>query len=112
MKRSPRAELVKRINAAHLLVKEGRTTEKAVATIMKRFRVSKRQAYRYLEEAQHLLRPASVPERNVVFTVKLPEGVAALIRHVAQATGESLSGLVAQALRAFLQRRGYGKKAS
>ena len=112
MSRSPQAEFVERVNGAHALVREGYSTEKVVATIMDRFEVSKRQAYRYLHEAQSMKRTVPVPERKVVFTVKLPESVVAGIRHLAQATGESLGTLVAQALKALLKRRGYGRKAS
>ena len=112
MSRSAQAEFVERVNAAHALMREGYPTEKVVAAIMDRFDVSKRQAYRYLREAQSMRRPAPVPERNVVFTVKLPASVAARIRRLAQVTGESLSALVAQALKAFLKRRGHGRKAS
>lgn len=112
MSRSLQAELVERVNAARSLMREGCSTEKAVAAITDRFGVSKRQAYRYLQEAQSTKSMVPVPERKVVFTVKLPESVVALIRHFAQATGESLSAIVAQALKAFLKRRGYGKKAS
>ena len=112
MSRSAQAELVERVNAAHALMREGYPTEKVVAAIMDRFEVSKRQAYRYLEEAQGMKRPVAVPEQKVVFTVKLPESVAARIRRLAHVTGESLSALVAQALKAFLKRRGYGRKAS
>jgi len=64
-----------------------------------------------MEEAQKKKRKAPVPERKIVFTVKLPESLAALIRRVADSTGESLSSLVSQALKTFLRRRGYGRKA-
>jgi predicted DNA-binding transcriptional regulator YafY len=112
MSRSAQAEFAERVNAAHALVQEGYPTEKVVAAIVHRFQVSRRQAYRYLEVAQGMKRPIVVPEQKVVFTVKLPESVVARIRRVAHITGESLSALVAQALKAFLKRRGYGRKAS
>jgi hypothetical protein len=57
-------------------------------------------------------RAVPVPERKVVFTVKVPESLVSFIRYVANATGESLSAIVTQALKAFLKRRGYGRKAS
>ncbi len=83
-----------------------------MAEMMDRFAVSRRQAYRYLEQAQRIKRRVSVPERKVVFTVKLPESLVSFLRRVAGSTGESLSALVAQALKTFLKRRGYGRKAS
>ena len=110
-KRSPHAELAERVNVACSLLKEGSSRNETLSVIMDRFGVSRRQAYRYIEEAIRIKRTVSVPERKMVFTVKVPESLVSLIRHVANATGESLSGLVTQALKAFLKRRGYGPKA-
>jgi hypothetical protein len=111
-KRSPQAELAERVNVACSLLKEGSSRDEALSAIMDRFGVSRRQAYRYIEEALRIKRTVPVPERKVVFTVKVPESLVSLIRHVANATGESLSAIVTQALKAFLKRRGYGPKAS
>jgi hypothetical protein len=111
-RRSPYAELVERVNVARSLLKKGPSRDEALSVIMDRFGVSRRQAYRYMEEALRIKRAVPVPERKVVFTVKVPESLVSLIRHVANATGESLSVIVTQALRAFLKRRGYGQKAS
>ena len=111
-RRSPHAELAERINVARSLLKEGSSRDEALSVIMDRFGVSKRQAYRYIEEAFRVKRTVPVPERKVVFTVKVPESLVSFIRHVANATGESLSVIVTQALKAFLKRRGYGPKAS
>lgn len=112
MNRSSDTDLAERINAARSLIREGVSTEETVAEMMDRFAVSRRQAYRYLEQAQRIKRRVSVPERKVVFTVKLPESLVSFLRRVAGSTGESLSALVAQALKTFLKRRGYGRKAS
>ena len=112
MRRSPHSELVERINAARSLLRGGSARDEVVLEIMDRFGVSRRQAYRYMEEAQRIRRKVPVPERKIVFTVKLPESLVSLIRRVADSTGESLSVLVTQALKSFLKRRGYGRKAS
>jgi hypothetical protein len=101
---------MERIDTARTLVKKSSNSEEVVLEIMARFGVSRRQAYRYMKEAQKK-RKAPVPERKIVFTVKLPESLASLVRHVADSTGESLSSLVTQALKTFLRRRGYGRKA-
>ena len=111
-RRSPYAELVKRVNVARSLLKKSSSRDEALSVIMDRFGVSRRQAYRYMEEALRIKRAVPVPERKVVFTVKVPKSLVSLIRHVASATGESLSVIVTQALKAFLKRRGYGQKAS
>jgi hypothetical protein len=111
-RRSPYAEIVERVNVARSLLEKGSSQDEALSVIMDRFGVSRRQAYRYMEEALRIKRAVPVPERKVVFTVKVPESLVSLIRHVANATGESLSIMVTQALKAFLKRRGYGQKAS
>ena len=111
-RRSPHSELAERVNVARSLLKAGSSRDEALSVIIDRFGVSRRQAYRYIEEALRIKRAVAVPERKVVFTVKVPESLVSLIRHVANATGESLSVIVTQALKAFLKRRGYGQKAS
>jgi hypothetical protein len=103
---------MERINAVRSLLKGGPGGEEVVSEIMDRFAVSRRQAYRYMKEAEKKKRKVPVPEQKVVFTVKLPESLVSLVRHVADSSGESLSAIVAQALKAFLRRRGYGRKAS
>ena len=111
-RRSPYAELVERVNVARSLLEKGSSRDEALSVVMDRFGVSRRQAYRYIEEALKIKRTVPIPGRKVVFTVKVPESLVSLIRYVASATGESLSAIVTQALEAFLKRRGYGRKAS
>ncbi len=110
-RRSVQSELAERVNAVRSLLKEG-SRDEALSVIMDRFGVSRRQAYRYIKEALRTKHTVPVPERKVVFTVKVPESLVSLIRYVANATGESLSAIVTQALKTFLKRRGYGQKAS
>ena len=45
-----------------------------------------------------------VPETATVFTVKLPVRLAAAVRELAQASGRTISAVVAQALGEFLER--------
>ena len=45
-----------------------------------------------------------VPGRKLVFTVKLPAGLARRVRGAARATGQSISALVSEALSEFLDR--------
>ena len=111
-KRSPQAAFAERVNAVCSLLKEDSSRDETLSVIMDRFGVSRRQAYRYIEEALRVKHTVPVPERKVVFTVKVPGSLVSLIRHVANATGESLSAIVTEALKAFLKRRGYGRKAS
>jgi hypothetical protein len=111
-RRSPHAELAGRVNVARSLLKESSSKDEALSVIMGRFGVSRRQAYRYIEEGLRIKRTVPVPERKVVFTVKVPKSLVSFLRQVAKDTGESLRVIVTQALKAFLKRRGYGSKAS
>ena len=64
---------------------------------------SQRQARRYAGRAAATGR-VPVPEPGVVFTVKLPERLAAAVRERARESGRTISAVVAQALEEFLAR--------
>ena len=67
------------------------------------FGVSARQARRYADQARASGR-AEVPEASVVFTVKLPAGLAGRVRAYARQRETTISAVVARALTEFLQR--------
>jgi hypothetical protein len=73
-------------------------------TLARRYRVSPRQARRYVEAAQQHSEGLPVPEATVVFTVKLPVSLARRLRALARTTGESLSSLVTRGLEDWLHR--------
>ncbi len=104
--RSSSTQLAQRINGALLLLRRLRSSTKTVVALMRRHRVSRRQALRYIREAQKVGRMQPIPERKVVFTVKIPLNLLRALRQMAKLTGESLSVLVRRALEAFLQKRG------
>lgn len=104
--RSSSTQLTQRINGALLHLRRLRSSTKTVAALVRQYRVSKRQAFRYVREAQKVGRVQPVPERKVVFTVKIPLSLVRALREMAKSTGESLSVLVTRALEAFLQKRG------
>ena len=104
--RASLSEQAKRMNAAIALLKKHDTTATVLQAMMRRFRISKRQAYRYVRRAQKARQPMEMPEQKVVFTVKLPKGLALRIRRFADSSGRTLSAVVAQALAAFLRSRG------
>jgi hypothetical protein len=71
--------------------------------------ISRRQAYRYLEQAQQLKRPVPVGDAKVSFTVKLSRGLVDRLRTYAASTGLTLSEIVSRALLVVLHRgRGRG----
>jgi predicted DNA-binding transcriptional regulator YafY len=104
MARSPNSERVRRLNTAVELVREHRSTAQAAKILAERYGLSKRQAYRYLREAQAHRRPLPVPEAKMVFTVKLPKGLVHELREFASLSGRTLSEVVSQALETFLRR--------
>jgi len=74
----------------------------AAATLGARYGMSKRQAYRYLHEAQQQPQPVPIPQHKIAFTVKLSEGLVQRLRQRARSSGQTLSELVSQALEALL----------
>jgi hypothetical protein len=104
------AQYAERVNAAADVMAAGAAAPDAAAMLADRFGVSTRQARRYVDQAISTGR-REVPEESVVFTVKLPASLAARVRGRAQASGVTISALVAQALTDFLSRgRGQGSR--
>jgi hypothetical protein len=66
--------------------------------------ISPRQAYRYLERAQHLKGPVSVVDAKVAFTVKLSRALIDRLRGYATLTRLSLSNIVSKAVLVLLKR--------
>jgi len=96
-------EYALRVNAAAELVEAGVPVAEAARELAGRFGCSQRQARRYADQAVASGR-VGVPETATVFTVKLPVRLAAAVREHAQASGRTISAVVAQALEEFLER--------
>ena len=97
------AQYAERVNRARGLLR--RCPPPAVLrALARRYRVSPRQARRYVDAAQQHPEGLPVPEATVVFTVKLPVSLAGRLRALARTTGESLSSLVTRGLEDWLQR--------
>ncbi len=102
--RRARAEQVaKRVNSAAELLGSGMDVIDATRGLARRYRLSERQARRYVGRARDQ-GAMEVPGRKVVFTVKLPAGLARGVRRAAAVTGQSISSVVTQALSEFLER--------
>ena len=71
-------------------------------TLQREFGLSRRQAYRYLEQAADLGQPVPVEEASIPITLKLPPSTVRLLRSYAARSGLTLGEIVARALRAFL----------
>jgi hypothetical protein len=102
-RRARLAQYAERVNRALGLLR--RSPPAAVLrTLARRYRVSPRQARRYVDAAQQHPQGLPVPEPTVVFTVKLPASLARRLRALARATGVSLSSLVTRGLEEWLHR--------
>jgi hypothetical protein len=96
-------EYAARVNAAADLLEAGVPVAEAARVLASRFGCSARQGRRYAEQAGRAGR-AEVPPDTVVFTVKLPAGLAARVRAHARQAGLAISAVVAQALEDYLAR--------
>ena len=65
--------------------------------------ISKRQAYRYIQEAKMIRKDVPIPDTKIAFTVKLSLNLIQALRQHAKDTGKTLSEIVTQSLEAFLQ---------
>lgn len=109
MARSSNSARAERINTALEFLHQRGTLTEAAKALVQAYGMSKRQAYRYLREAQMQGEPVPIPERKVAFTVKLPEGLIHQLRRRAALREQSLSQFVTQALEVFLHKdRGRG----
>ena len=97
------AQYAERVNRALGLLQQG-PPPTVLRTLARRYRVSPRQARRYVEAAQQHPQGLPVPEATVVFTVKLPVSLARRLRALARSTGASLSSLVTRGLEDWLHR--------
>ena len=74
----------------------------AAAVLSRDFGLSRRQAYRYLREAQAIGHPVAVSERSVPVTLKIPLSVVCELRAYAATSGLTLGEIVARAVKAYL----------
>jgi hypothetical protein len=109
MVKSSNKERALRINAALSLIKKHSTVARAVAVMSAQYNISRRQAYRYIQEAQRIGTSIPIPESKIAFTVKLSPKLIQALRDHAKYTGRNLSEIVTQALEKLLckgRRRG------
>ena len=102
MTRATKAEKARLLNAAYRLLQQQRERAEAAQQLGREFAVSRRQAYRYLQEAAALSAPVPAVEPTVAITFKLPVSTVRALRAYAQRSGLSLGQIVTQALTAFL----------
>jgi hypothetical protein len=94
-------QVAERVNAAVELSAAGVAPAEAARMLAARFGLSGRQARRYVDRAAEK-GPMAAVEPMVVFTVKLPGGLAERVRRQAKESDHTLSALVARALEQLL----------
>ena len=72
MPRSTDTQKTDRLNVAHGLLARGLGAAEVCVSLTRQFAISRRQAYRYVEEAQYLTAPIPNKEPLVAVTFKLP----------------------------------------
>jgi predicted DNA-binding transcriptional regulator YafY len=103
MTRSTDAQKAERLNAAHRLLARGTDLADAATVLSRDFGLSRRQAYRYLEEADAIGHPVPITEPSVPITLKIPGGVARDLRRYSAVSGLTLGEIVARAISTFLK---------
>jgi len=96
-------EYAVRVNRAVELLAEGSPAD-AVRALQAEYVLSERQARRYVNAAVERPGGVVVPERTVLFTVRLAPSLIAGLRERACASGQSLSATVAEAVGLYLGR--------
>jgi predicted DNA-binding transcriptional regulator YafY len=102
MARSTKANKARQLNAAYRLLERNAELSAAAQNLSRKFGLSRRQAYRYLEQAGELGHPVPVEEASIPITLKLPPSTVRLLRSHASSSGLTLGEIVTRALRAFL----------
>ena len=92
------------LNAAYRLLNRGAAIANTVESLSTQFGLSRRQAYRYVRQAEAMEEPLEVPEVPVPVTFKLPRSLIEALRTHAAKSGLSMGEIVSRALAAFLRR--------
>jgi predicted DNA-binding transcriptional regulator YafY len=103
MTRSTDAQKAERLNAAHRLLARGTNLADAATALSREFGLSRRQAYRYLEEAVAIGHPVPVIEPSIPITLKIPGSVVRDLRIYSADSGLTLGEIVARAISTFLK---------
>jgi hypothetical protein len=101
LRRAHLDEYAVRVNRAAALLRELSPAD-VVRALRAEFGLSERQARRYVNVALERPGGVPVPERTTVFTVRLAPSLIGALRERADATGQTLSAVTAEAVRGYL----------
>jgi hypothetical protein len=101
MIRSTQAQKAERLKAARKLLSMSIDVSEAAMTLSRDLGLSRRQAYRYLEEVRSGPTPPP-PEASITITLKMPASLAEDLRAHATASSMTTSEIVRRAVSSFL----------
>jgi hypothetical protein len=104
MSRSSQVQKVTRLNAAYRLLAQGMSLTEAATTLARDGGISRRQAYRYLEQARQFKRPIEVVEPTLPVTFKIPADVIRALRKYATDHKVTMSEVVTRAIADWVRR--------
>ena len=104
MTRSSNTDKTHRLNAAFELLAKGYTLAEAAEILTQQFGLSRRQAYRYLQNAQDIDAPVLVASPSIPITIKIPADAVSRLRSYAKTSGMTIGEIVAQAIVSFLDK--------
>ena len=108
MARAGDAQKAERLNLAWELLRHADPAA-AAEELVRHCKISRRQAYRYLQIAEKMKGPLPIVDAKIPFTVKLSQSLVQRLHQYATTTGLTLSEIVSRALLAALPRgRGRG----
>lgn len=84
-------------------LQQQRSPQAILSTLMSRWGLSRRQAYRYLLQAQSGLELRPVPASKSIFTVNLPRPLILAVRARCRHQGRRLSHVVEEVLQRWLE---------
>ena len=102
MSRATKADQARFLNGAYRLLEQRMEVAEAAQQLARKFALSRRQAYRYLEQANAMSAPVAAVEPTVAVTFKLPVSIVRALRAYARRSGLTLGQIVTQALAALL----------
>lgn len=102
MTRATKADKARLLNVAYRLLGHQTEVADAVQQLADKFALSRRQAYRYLQQAAALSAPVPAVAPTVAITLKLPVNTVRALRVYARRRGLTIGQIVTQALAAFL----------
>ena len=104
MVRATLSARTRHLNMAIRMLQQPQPARAVLTALMRQRGLSRRQAYRYLAQAQSRVEPLPVPPPRAIFTVNLPRPLIQQVRARCRRKRRPISHVVAEVLQAWLAR--------